>query len=164
MPDLITHVAVSHLVKRPFELQRKGKSAVAFRTIFYFGTILPDILTRPFYILFPATYNWVIFFHTPAGIALTSALIAFLFESTIRRKVFINLIAGAGLHFFMDAFQKQVSGNNFWLFPFSWKDFGFGVAWPGEIMYFIPLWLTLVVFLEMWIYFRSKKRTNEQKN
>jgi len=157
MPDLITHVAVSHLIKRPFELKSAEKSATAFRIIFYFGTVLPDILTRPFYILFPAIYNWVIFFHTPAGTILASAFVALFFETTIRKKVFINLVTGAGLHLFMDALQKQISGNNFWLFPFSWKDFGFGIAWPGEIMYFIPLWLALVILMEMWIYFWGKK-------
>ena len=39
MPDLITHLAFTHLVKRPFELKGKAENIFPFRVLLYLGTI-----------------------------------------------------------------------------------------------------------------------------
>ena len=134
MPDLITHVAFIHLLRRPFDLKKQIWNP-NLRILFYVGTILPDILTRPFYILFPSTFSWTVAIHTFAGMFIICALIAFFFEVKIRRQVFVLLISGAAFHFLLDAFQKQLIGNNYWLFPLSWKNFGLGIFWAGEATY-----------------------------
>lgn len=157
MPDLITHVAVSHLIKRPFELRYTEKQMVPFRILFYLGIVLPDILTRPWYILFPVTEDWTVFFHTPLGMLLIISLISLFLEPSLRRKAFINLSAGVGFHFLLDALQKQVTGNNYWLFPFSWKNFGYGIMWADEFMDLIPVWIGLVVLMEFGVYFLRKR-------
>jgi len=164
MPDLITHVALSHLIKRPFELRDRARSKVPFRILFYLGTILPDILTRPWYILFPVTKNWTFPFHTPFGMILTSGLIALLFEPSIRKKAFTNLVAGAGLHFLLDALQTYTTYSVFWLYPFSWKTYGYEVASPDTIMNFIPLWIGLIVLLELGITLYRKKASTKNSN
>ena len=43
MPDLITHLAFSHLVIRGFEWLKKETAFTPFRVLFYAGTILPDV-------------------------------------------------------------------------------------------------------------------------
>lgn len=164
MPDLLTHVAISHLVRRPFDFSRKENNPVPFRILFYFGTILPDILTRPFYILFPITKDWTTPFHTPFGMLLTCALITFLFETSIRRKVFMNLLGGALFHFFLDTFQKHLTYNVFWLFPFSWKNDGFQFLGADEFLDLIPLWIGLVILLELILFIRKKLIKKHSQN
>lgn len=157
MPDLITHVALAHLIRRPFELRRKNPDAFPLRVLFYLGTILPDILTRPWYILFPKTHDWTITFHTSAGAALVCGMLALLFKPGWQKKAFAFLTLGSILHFVLDSFQKQIIGNSVWLYPFSWKSFNYGILWAGEIMTYIPVWLVLVCVLETAIAMHKKK-------
>ena len=56
--------------------------------------MLPDVLSRPFYILFPALHWWVMPLHTPVGMVIVCWSIAGLFQSSERRRVFIALAGG----------------------------------------------------------------------
>ncbi|MEJ2745608.1 MAG: hypothetical protein P8123_08010, partial [bacterium] len=49
MPDLITHLCTAQIARRA--LRRIPFPLLAL------GVILPDLLSRPFHILFPATYK-----------------------------------------------------------------------------------------------------------
>ena len=148
MPDLVTHVALAHLFRRGrSQIKRKKDNSLAL-LLFYWGTILPDILTRPFFILFPGTTNWLLFFHTPAAMAVLSLMLARAFPLPLRRMALGNLFGGAMLHFVLDLFQRQVLVNHFWLFPFSWESHGLGVAWPHQIMACIPIWLVMITYTE----------------
>ena len=158
MPALITHMAVSHIVRRPYELAQKDKNLMPFRSLFYLGTILPDILTRPFYIIFPATFDWTYPFHTLLGMGLTILLISQFFDASIRKRVFLNLTGGMGLHFLADALQVQIHGNNFWLFPFSWKNFSYGIATASQMITYIPYWIVAIILFEVVIYWIQKSR------
>jgi hypothetical protein len=166
MPDLITHVAVAHLLKRPFEIRNPSGDHALVRTVFYLGVMLPDLLSRPWYILFSPVHDWVVAFHTPFGMLLTSGLLALLFERSLRGKVFLWLMLGVLLHFGIDCLQKQVTGNNFWLFPFSWRNFGYGLFWAGEAVAFMPVWIVLVVLMEGSIHLTkrgSNRSTHENR-
>ena len=160
MPDLITHVALSHLVIRPFDLGASNSKPFSIWILFYLGTMLPDLLTRPWYILFPVTKDWTLVFHTPLGMLITSGCIALLFTPHLRKSAFLNLIGGGGLHFLLDSLQKQIYGNNFWLFPLSYKNFEIGIAWAEDFLNLIPLWILLIALLESghWIMRRKTKR------
>lgn len=157
MPDLITHLFFSHLFKRPFELFQKDRHILPFRLLLYLGTILPDILTRPWYIIFPATKQWTACLHTPLCAILFCLLLSQLFDPAIQKKVFINLATGTVLHFLLDAFQFQIIDSYFWLFPFSWKNVGYGLFNAGDLIPFIPLWILLIIILETIIYFLKHK-------
>jgi hypothetical protein len=157
MPDLITHVAVAHLIKRPFEVTYPSKDLTRFRIFFYLGVMLPDLLSRPWYILFPRIQDWVTAFLTPFGALLACGFIALLFEKPLRFGAFRFLLSGSALHFALDCLQKQVVGNNFWLFPFSWKTFGIGLFWTGDAIPFIPLWVALVLLMEGILYFKKRR-------
>lgn len=162
MPDLITHVAFTHVVNRPFELSKNKKNVFPFRIILYVGTILPDILTRPWYIMFPATKPWTACLHTPFCVLLVCGLIALFFEPAIQKRVFYYLSIGAALHFFLDSFQHHIIGSNYLLFPFSWRHVGYGLFSPGEIIPLIPLWIVIILIMEIAInlYKKSKKQKN----
>ncbi|MFH1941821.1 MAG: metal-dependent hydrolase [bacterium] len=162
MPDLVTHIAFSHLVRRPFEIKQSGKSHLPFRILLYLGTILPDITTRSLYIVFPSTHDWTYPLHTPVGALVLCGIIALLFESSLRKKAFANLSTGAGLHFVLDSFQKQLIGGYPWLFPFSWKPIGIGLLWSDDILQYFPVWIAVVVIVEIGIFIAKKRRTHSK--
>jgi hypothetical protein len=151
----------AHLIKRGPAFFSSKPSPIHGRIVFYIGTLLPDLLSRPWYILFPPLKDWVIAMHTPMGALLTFGILASFFEPHFRRSAFLNLCGGGALHFFLDAFQKQILGNNFWLFPFSWKDFGFDVFWAGDVIPFVPLWIFLFIAIEILFYLIRGRRTKE---
>ena len=155
MPDLVTHTAIAHLIRRPFGWRNTSKSDTALRTLFYLGVMLPDLPSRPVYIVFPSLYDWVVAFHTPLGMLFTCAFASLLFERLLRKRAFGWLFLGTLLHFITDCLQKQVTGNNFWFFPFSWKNFGVGLFWAGEAIPFVPVWIALVLLTEF-IFHRKK--------
>lgn len=156
MPDLITHVAVSHLVKRPWDKACSLEHAAAFRILFYFGTILPDITSRALNIAFPSTLKWTLALHTPAGSLLCCIALALLFEPEIRKRAFLNLTGGAALHYFLDTLQYATTPVFFWGFPFTWADSSLHILDAGDIVLFSPVWVFLVVLLEFFYAFQNK--------
>src|SRR5215475_1238219 len=91
MPDLLTHLIVA-------EGCRKATRDGALTPWFLVGTILPDILTRPFNILFPPLFWFFVPLHTPVGIFFVCIAIIQFFPTAKRRSVFCNLLGGAALH------------------------------------------------------------------
>ncbi|MCD6115380.1 hypothetical protein J7K93_00050 [bacterium] len=159
MPDLITHSIFNHILGRAYNIKRNVNPFSGIVIFFYLGTILPDILTRPFYIVFPQTHDWIIFLHTPVAIIFFSILLVQFLQEGIRTSAFVNLIAGSYLHFLLDSLQKQVTGNNFWLFPFSWHNFGFGLFWASDYLRFLPLSLFILIVVELIIFLNNRKST-----
>lgn len=162
MPDLCTHLLTAQLVKRTPELFSSKYGGTPQRILFYMGTMLPDLLSRPWYILFPPLKDWVIAMHTPIGALLSFAILSYFFEPHFRKSAFFNLCGGGALHFFLDAFQKQILGNNFWLFPFSWKDFGFDVFWAGDVIPLVPLWIFLFILIEIFFHWLHAHRSSKK--
>ncbi len=158
MPDLITHTAIAHLAGKPFEIRKPSAHAAPLRILLYIGVMLPDLMSRPWYILSPSIHDWVVAFHTPSGMLVTCAFASLLFERTLRKRAFTGLFFGSLLHLAVDCLQKQVTGNNFWLFPFSWKNFGIGLFWAGEAMPFVPAWIALVLLMEVLLRRRKSNR------
>lgn len=158
MPDLITHMVFSHFLIRIFEQIKNHGKFGPFRVLFYIGVLLPDILTRPCYILFADTYAWTVAIHTPAGSIVTCAIIAMLFDLKIRKNVFVFLLAGILSHFMLDSLQKQLINNNYWFFPFSWKPVGYGIVGAGEIIEWIPVLLITVLVFETILWFLNRNR------
>ncbi len=150
MPDLITHYAVAHLIGR-----RWWRPAISLCLL---GTLLPDLLTRPVYILWPQTYWLVMPLHTPMGILIASWLVTLLFRREDRRVVFVAVLLGALLHFALDALQRHLAVGYFWLWPFSWWTTERGLFWPEESLILAP-WLALgVVLLEGWSFAEKRLR------
>lgn len=155
MPDLITHFAAAYIMKIP-------RGWARFRVPFYLGAILPDILTRSFVIIYPPSDYVVYSIHTPIVSAVVCLLIAQFFEKEIRPGVRTNLLLGITLHFGLDILQRHVIVPYFWLFPFSWKTFELGFFWPEESLRLIPLWLALVITIEVVIQIQKRIKKRRQ--
>lgn len=158
MPDLITHVSLAHILIRGFHAFKR--TSLKFHApeiwLFYMGTMLPDLLTRPVYILFPAAKHWTVFLHTPLAMLMVTLILTLCFEERTRARVFSYLASGALIHFLADALQKQVIGNNFWFFPFSWHNFSLNLIWAHEFMVVLPVVLGSIVFMEAMIYLKQR--------
>ena len=141
MPDLITHVCVAYCITKIGGFTR-------FRVLFYLGTILPDIISRPFYIIFPSSIYFVYSLHSPVMMILISLLIAQFFDRQIRKQVVSYLLFGVGIHFLLDILQKHILDAYYWLFPFSWNTFDLGLIWPEDSLRLIPIWIVLVLIIE----------------
>jgi membrane-bound metal-dependent hydrolase YbcI (DUF457 family) len=145
VPDLTTHLAGGYLLALP-QWQRRR-----FRLFFLLGSLLPDLLTRPFYVLFPGTFDAVAPFHTPVGYLFAVGLLVQLYEEVaLRRSAFRALLAGGALHFLLDAPQRHLYDGYRWLFPFSDWSYSWGLYWPGDSVVIAPLAALVVVAIELW--------------
>jgi hypothetical protein len=133
MPDLLTHLIVGQAFW-------KGTRIDSLTFWFLVGTVLPDILTRPFNILFPSLYWFFMPLHTPVGLFFVCLSISQLCPAAGRRSVFYNLLGGAALHVFLDLFQRHIAGSYHLLFPFSWRSFEIGLVWPETSLFLLPIW------------------------
>jgi len=148
MADLMTHFTFAYALTRFPRFAR-------FRVLLYTGVILPDILSRPFYILKPELYLYTVGIHTPVFMAFFCLLCAEFFPRDIRPDVRKYLMAGVGLHFFVDLFQKHLLSGCLWFFPFSWRSFEIGWYWPHELLRFIPVWILFIASVESVIFIRG---------
>ena len=115
-----------------------------------FGTVLPDLVTRPLYIVLPQLYWFIKPLHTPIGIVLVCLLLSGFFVKHHRNRVFIYLLAGSALHLMFDLLQRHMHGGYPIFFPFSWAPWEFGVLWPEETLYFMPMWVGIIAFVIIW--------------
>lgn len=142
MPDLVTHSTLAYLlINRPRFFR--------FRAFFYFGTILPDIISRPIYILKPEWYSLTVGMHTPVFVFILMLMLTELFERELQPLVFRYMLAGATLHFILDAFQRHLVGGYFWFFPLSWSTYNWGLFWPETTVQLFPVWVFLIGLIEV---------------
>ena len=149
MPDLVTHFTIAYCASRP-------EKWAQYRIFFYMGTILPDVVSRPFYILFPSAYYYVYSLHSPVMVGLLCVLLSLFFENGLRKTVLSASLAGAGLHFILDLMQNHILDAYYWLFPFSWKTYDLGLFWPEDSLRLVPLWLCLMLVIEGVLFFRKR--------
>jgi hypothetical protein len=138
MPDLVTHLASGYVAAIPL------RQRATLRLVFLTGVLLPDLLTRPFYILIPGTYDFVMPLHTPIGYAVACWLITQLFaDRDLRRTVLTGLLTGGLLHFAADALQRQFFAGYKWLFPICRCETRWGLFWPEAPVEWIPVTVTV---------------------
>ncbi len=148
MPDLLTHVTSGYLVRQI----TAGRLHLGVLTL---GVILPDVVTRPVYIIWPEAYWFVKPLHTPLGLVLLSVAVSGFFAARDRRQALINLLAGNALHLALDLLQKHLVGGYALLFPFTWRSWEIGLVWPEQTLIGLPVWLGVALI----VYFYGRKKT-----
>ena len=128
MPDLVTHVMAGYGLQRALWPR--------LSPWFLVGAVFPDILTRPFTILWPGSFWWTMPLHTPMGLLLVCAAIALLAGAPF---LFSGIWAPAFfVHLFLDLFQAHLAGSYYLLFPFSWRSVEVDLIWPETTLYLLP--------------------------
>jgi len=151
MPDLVTHTFSVYF----FGLHPRSRR---FRWIFYLRAFLPDLISRPLYILWPMWASYSVAMHTPLFVAIFCVLMAELFDAPLRSPVRLALWAGSGLHFLLDSFQRHIGAGYNWLFPFSWRRFEFAWFWPESSLVLVPVWITILAVVETSLWMRDRAR------
>ncbi|MFC2171615.1 metal-dependent hydrolase [Acidobacteriota bacterium] len=152
MPDLLSHSMAAWAASRV-------RSSRSTAWLVVTGTLLPDLLTRApgtvmsalkdllhlprevFFLLSP--------FHSPLFLLPVCALIAFMFEESLRRHLFLCLTGGMLFHIFMDLFQRQVGGGYLLFFPLSAHKVQFGVAWGDYWAYWLVPLMVIALIVEL---------------
>ena len=143
MPDLATHLLSSRL------LAKANPGWQAAMVPFLFGAVLPDLLTRPLYILFPSLF-WLFFpLHAPLPLLFVCYATSMVMRWRPRQTAFIALYLGALLHIGVDLLQKSVTISYAPLFPFSWATWKGGLFWPDQSLLAIPILLALTLGLPL---------------
>lgn len=138
MPDLVTHLASGYVAAIP--LRQRATLRLAILT----GVLLPDLLTRPFYIIWPQTYEFVRPLHTPFTYAIACWMLTQLFASrSLRRVIFTGWLLGGLLHFAADALQQQFLKPYLWLFPICRCETHWGLFGPEASLDVLPVTLLL---------------------
>jgi hypothetical protein len=153
MPDLVTHTAWVYFGTRWWV-------NAPMRVLIYIGTVLPDVLSRPLYILKPQWYPYTIAIHTPVFMLGLVWLLGYFFHVTWRTKARWLLLAGVSAHFLLDALQRHLDNGYYWLFPFGWQTFSEGLFWPETATYWTPIWIGLVLICELLLWLKKKAGSN----
>ncbi len=161
MADLVTHIAVGHLLKRT---SRRPEHPL----IFALGACLPDLLGRVPGLLAAGLDNLIGIelapyfafgvdaLHTPIPYTLCCLFFAYLVQEPQRRMVFWNLTLGGFTHFAVDLPQTHIAGGYRLLFPFSW--FELELQWfSTEASLKVAPWLALAALgVELWFQRRAR--------
>lgn len=149
MPDLLTHVLSGYFLSRVVKVWDV--------TLLYVGLILPDMLSRPLYLLIPGLFWYVKPLHSPLVLILVCLLISYLFKREIRSEAFVLLFSGACLHLALDFMQTNTVIYYYWLFPFSFEVYTLGLIWPEDSMIALPFLLAAALI----VHIAQKRRSNK---
>lgn len=137
MPELVTHGIVAYAVGRLAKFQ-------SLTLIVIGGTLLPDVIVRSASIFFKGKFVWLFLpLHTPFVLVILCYVVSLLYRVGERKRIFLASTLGVIIHLVLDSLQKHYGLGYLWLFPFSWQKFEFGVFWPEESMFVIPIMIAI---------------------
>jgi hypothetical protein len=148
MPGLAVHAGLNTFTGMLLRARR-------YLWLFILGGMLPDILTRIPSILVPATYWYVVPFHAPLVLVVVCYVLCFTVPQPYRITAFFWLCGGVALHCIPDAFQKHLGMGYPWLFPFSWRSYQWGLFWPEQSLWALPV-LAVTALIVLYARYRRK--------
>lgn len=159
MPDLVTHTVAAYII-------RKRSISTNDLLVYLFGAMLPDLVTRPFMIIYPPIRYFFHTFHTPVALLLIIYLISQFFEDNIKYKIMKLLSFGVISHLILDLFQNSVSYRGYsWFFPITYWDFNIGLFWPEDSVNFLPITiLVLAIDIMQQYYYKKNNTTNKSRD
>jgi hypothetical protein len=158
MPDILTHLLVTHLFVRVPNLFKNKLLQFYYdhRSLIYLGAILPDLVSKPFQFISMSYYNFALPFHSPFCIILVCAIISQFLYIKNRNVSFIVLLSFSMLHILVDSFKKGVNPGYQVLFPFSLKRYGFSLISSEMFMIILVVLVILVILIELYMLVRIK--------
>ena len=133
MPDLFTHFVAARV---PGAFVRDGR----LQALLVIGTFLPDFASKGLLWIFSSGEEFAHASHSILGVLLISYLAALFVEESIRRPAFYLLAAGGMIHIFVDLIKCYLgNGAGALLLPFSAQPYEFGLIYPENVVYLVPL-------------------------
>mgnify|MGYP001246578268 CR=1 FL=1 len=113
MPDIISHLASGYLVRN---IQVKWKTFHYAFPLILLGLVLPDLFSRPYWVIGPGFFFTSHYFHTPFACFLQTLAIASLFAPGHRRMAFRAITIGWILHQSFDLLQRSLDPGYYYIF------------------------------------------------
>lgn len=158
MPDLITHIAATHLIVRlPSVFRNRILNYYNnYKSFIFLGAIFPDIISKPFQYISPRLYNFSLPLHSPFVVLITAYILTRFIYIKDKNTSFYTIAFFSVFHILLDNFQKGLNPGYQTFFPFSLKRYGFNLI-SSEIYIYIMIVLLFFSFI-VEIYFYYKKR------
>jgi len=161
MPDLVTHIAVGHILKRlsPYP---------GDPYLFALGSALPDLVSRgPVALLLLVEHfvGWeapgsimaaLPVLHSPLPYTLLCLLWALHLPPPVRTGDFWQLFLGGQIHLLLDTLQRHLDYGQRLLFPFSWSDFEAGWFDTEDSLSVAPYLVVAALIVELWLRYRRQ--------
>lgn len=164
MPDLMTHLATTHLLRRTWECTQGKEFTPRHAASLYVGGCLPDFISRMPGVVTGVLHtaglisreNFIICqyilesLHAPIPVAIAAYLLALLLPEIGRSRNFMLLAVGSTLHFILDSLQTTLGvSSGALLFPFSWTSWHLNLFWPDQAILSLPWLGAVIVILEL---------------
>lgn len=178
MPDLMTHLATTHLLRRTWEYITGKEFTAQHAASLYVGGCLPDFISRMpgvvtglFHTVGLITRDTFIncqyileSLHTPVPVAIAGYLLALLLPERGRSRNFMLLALASALHFLLDGLQTTLGvSSEAWLFPFSWASWHLDFFWPDQSILALPWLGGVIVTLELFCWRRRLPSEDNHK-
>lgn len=158
MPDLITHIAATHLiVKLPSIFRDRILNYYNnYKSFIFLGAIFPDLISKPFQYISPKLYNFSLPLHSPFVVLITAYILTRFIYIQNKNTSFYTIAIFSVFHILLDNLQKGLNPGYQIFFPFSLKRYGLNLI-SSEIYIYIMLGLLSFSFIvEVYFYYRKK--------
>ena len=133
MPDIVSHLASGYLIRN---FQNKSKIFQRAFPLILFGLVLPDLFSRPYWIIGPGFFFTSHYFHTPFACFFQTLAITSFFAPVHRKLAFRALTFGWVLHQGFDLLQRSLDPGYYYIFwPLLNQPFRIGLFWAGNWPY-----------------------------
>lgn len=162
MPDILTHLLVTHLsVRIPYIINKKHLHFFyENRFMVYLGAILPDLISKPFQYISMTFYNIALPLHSPFCVTIICYIISSFIYIGNKTRTFFILWIFSMFHILVDNLQKGVNPGYQTFFPFSVKRYGFNVISSDMFIILLAVLIVLVVSLELYLKFTKRINNN----
>lgn len=151
MADLLVHYAVSRTASL-------GARGIVAAECLLLGAVLPDVLAKPFNILFQLGWATTAS-HAPLTWLAAAYVAAHAFRAPHRPAAFLGLLIGGWLHIGVDLLRETMGMGSIALFyPFSVESYQVGGWYFSEdSLQFAPWALVAIAAVEGWTWWRHRR-------
>ena len=148
MPDIISHLASGYIVRN---FRFKWETLQRSFPLVLFGLVLPDLLSRPYWIIGPGYFFTAHYFHTPFACFLQTLVLSCFFAPGHRNMAFRAITLGWVFHQSFDLFQRSLDPDYYYLFwPLLTRPFRIGLFWAGNWPYVAGATVLFAVITSQW--------------
>jgi hypothetical protein len=160
MPDLITHIAASHLAVRfPSVFKNRiYKYYTEYRLLIFLGAMFPDVISKPFQYISSALYNFSLPIHSPFVVLIASFILTRFVYINNKKTSFYTLAVFSMFHIFMDNLQQGLNPGYQTFFPLSVKRYGLNIISSELYLYLMISMVIISAILELYLYWKRKRK------
>lgn len=163
MPDLITHITVTHLAVRFPSLfkSRIYNYYSEYRLMIFLGAIFPDLISKPLQYFSSSLYTFTLPLHSPFVVLSATFIFSRFVYINNKQTTFYTLAVFSLLHILLDNLQKGLNPGYQTFFPLSLQRYGLNIISSEVYIYIMFSAVLLSACVELFIYLRNRKQKNK---